>query len=266
MVAFTRPLKNLIKSVYREEKTEEKHQEPPPVLRAELQVPPAVVACYEASQEKDDRHKKLQLLMEFVGIVLLLFTLRANWKAATAAKNAADTAADTLGFTRESTHLDQRAWVTVVSLVTHPPVPEVGQTFRISINFTNSGKTPALNILSTTVADPVPKGGQPNFSYTNDPVAHVGLIAPNGYNFAELKPARSRSTGNESPLTQAIIDEIKREDTRIYVHGHLTYNDVFGKSHWLDFCYYLTAPDLTSFSVCKEHNETGDYQESAKTS
>jgi hypothetical protein len=137
-------------------------------------------------------------------------------------------------------------------------MPEVGETYSMSVNFRNSGKTPATNVLVNTVVDPIILPDEPNFSYREDPIARVGMIAPNGANFAPLHPIKSRSTGKDAPLTPELLDALKHDAVRLYVHGYVSYADIFGSCHWVTFCYYLTAPNLSSFSVCPDHNDTGE--------
>lgn len=179
-------------------------------------------------------------------------------KTADAARENVATAQAALKTTIENARLDQRAWVTVESIVTHPSVPQVGETYRISVNFRNSGKTPAKDVFANTVVDPVTMPGDPNFSYQGDPTARVGIIAPNGANFATLYPVRSRSTGVERPLIIELLALLQKEEQRLYVHGRVAYADIFRECHWMTFCFYLLAPDLSSFAVCPDHNDTGE--------
>lgn len=47
---------------------------------------------------------------------------------------------------------------------------------------------------------------------------------------------------------------ITNGEIHIYVHGILTYDDVFGRHHWTTFCYYLRT-DGINYEAYKEHNE-----------
>lgn len=60
-------------------------------------------------------------------------------------------------------------------------------------------------------------------------------------------------------LTTANVEDITSGKTKIYAHGRCDYADVFGAKHWMTFCFELDTRDLTSFTPCEAHNNTGTY-------
>jgi hypothetical protein len=65
-----------------------------------------------------------------------------------------------------------------------------------------------------------------------------------------------------APLTQEIVERFQLNTTRTYTHGRATYCDIFGKGHWLNYCFHtsISSPDsrAVNFSACDMHNDTGD--------
>jgi hypothetical protein len=152
--------------------------------------------------------------------------------------------------------LDQRAWVGISNVF---GVPTLHQIWKTVVVYHNSGKTPARNLFGIAVSDPVPAGKSPDFSYVHDRLVHGGMIPPNGDYSSPIFTGRSKSTGKYSPLDQPAIDELTSGRLRVYTHGRIVYDDIFGCRHWLTFCYFFN-PEVNSFSVCATHNDTGDIQ------
>lgn len=113
----------------------------------------------------------------------------------------------------ESYRLDQRAWMGIGKLEAVPLVPEAGKPLRIEVTFRNTGKTPAKNIRGASVVDPA-LNRRPNFSYSADAIFRYGLMSPGGEGHATLRPVRSRSTGQERPLTTELLDALRADAIR----------------------------------------------------
>jgi hypothetical protein len=121
-----------------------------------------------------------------------------------------------------STHamkLDERSWVAVA---TFEPAKEC--TWKVIV-FRNTGRSAALNFhvsgaVESGTGEQAPEVQMPG----------TGLIAPEG----EFKSCLgdSRTAG---------------------VHGRITYDDVFGTSHWTTFCYRKSKENL--FAACDTGND-----------
>lgn len=159
---------------------------------------------------------------------------------------------------RQAGQLDQRAWISVKEIATTPVYPEAGKSLRINVTFTNSGKTPAKGVIGKTVVDPVPEGRRPNFSYGKDIAFQSGYMPPNGDRFVTLIPTRSKSTGQEGPLTPELLNILRTQKLHLYVHGRIDYHDIFKKPHWITFCYFWRSPEFNSFGLCDRHNDSDD--------
>jgi hypothetical protein len=188
-------------------------------------------------------------------------------KSANAAKDAADAAKASVEATNTVMKIDQRAWIGLDYL---DPVPvsglEVGKTFAAKAGITNTGKTPARNLVIYSIIEPVDAGKRPNFSYSGIPPITGGFLPPNGK--ASLPPnALIDLRQPQQPLAivdQERLDLFKNKKFGIYAHGRIEYDDIFGDSHWMTYCSYLPYPSIGTFAFCSEHNETDDYKEPKK--
>ena len=173
--------------------------------------------------------------------------------AAQAAKVSAQAASDGVKATQTSMRSEQRAWVGVGDI---RGLPQVGQPWEVVAVFHNSGKTFAQNISGYAVHEPVKRGSQPTFSYTHDKKLSGGLISPSADYHVRLILTRSKNgTGQPAPLTQPLADAIASDELRVYVHGIINYDDVFGVHHWVSFCYFWDT-ETRGFGACSEHNDT----------
>lgn len=59
-----------------------------------------------------------------------------------------------------SMKLDQRAWIGIINI---NAIFEIGKPFDITIEYKNTGKTPAKNVTAVGVAEPVNHNNSPNF-------------------------------------------------------------------------------------------------------
>lgn len=163
----------------------------------------------------------------------------------------------------EQFRLDQRAWIGIGDIRSVPPLPTVGENLEAVVVFHNSGKTVAEKLGGCTISEPVKRGESPNFSYANEPHFSAGLVAPGSDHHIRLILTRSISKGTPSPLTQPLLDAINAEDLKIYIHGRISYDDIFGRHHWMTFCYFW-HPETRGYAVCTEHNEMDDVVQSPK--
>ena len=151
-------------------------------------------------------------------------------------------------------HLDQRAWIGIEDIRSNPSFPTVGDPLEAVVVFHNSGKTAAERLEGCTVGDPVKRGESPNFSYARDSHFAAGLVSPGTDHHVRLGLTRSISKGTPAPLTQELLDAINAGDLKIYIHGRISYNDIFGAHHWMTFCYFWD-PETRAYAVCAQHNE-----------
>lgn len=144
---------------------------------------------------------------------------------------------------RKALETDQRAWV-----MTEPSVTEKnsGGTY-FKVPFRNTGHTPALHthawINSTGDYSRIPE---------RDPVGN----SENVPNFVVGPNDTGNTSTFDNPLSDSDVQKIAA-GARLYIYGTIAYDDVFGKSHWTQFCVY-PGTDLKGFGPCAKHNTTDD--------
>ncbi len=161
-----------------------------------------------------------------------------------------------LGAVREANRLEQRAWIAVSRIQTVPDPIEAGRPLVAQVILKNTGLTPARDVSCTAVIDPVPRGERPRFAYTDTP-ASVGTVFPSAEYTLSLFATISRSTGKPAPLTPELLATISNGDVQLFLHGRVTYRDIFGSKHWFTYCFsYLPGSPPPPFGACREYNET----------
>jgi hypothetical protein len=174
-------------------------------------------------------------------------------KSADAATKAAKAAEASITFAEENAHLDQRAWVAFINV---SGTPVVDSSLSVAVKVKNSGKTFAKNLRMYVYFQETKEGGKPDFS--EDETSHSGgsvfLLAPNGE--YESKTDVFSGITETGKVTQGQIDDWKTGKKNFFVCAKLTYDDIFGCSHWTTLCNYLSR-DL-QYRAYREHNDADD--------
>jgi hypothetical protein len=188
----------------------------------------------------------------FVQAAIYFLQLKQINKSTDAATKAANVAEASVKQVRTTVRRDQRAWVAVVDI---QGIPEVGTIFSVNLVAQNSGKTFAKNLTMRAVIELITeKGREPDFSLEDSGAARkdssVSLLAPNADYVMDIE-LRKQTPPHE--ITQSDLDGIRRGDLTLFVHGKITYDDIFGCAHWTSFCTRV-KPDLKYASYGK-HND-----------
>lgn len=169
---------------------------------------------------------------------------------ADAARNAVETAKNSLQSSVGQFRLDQRPWVEPVQFrLSGEPI--TFQDFTVDVWIQNTGKTPALDITSTS---------KMQFSYTEPafpvfvgiiPFMNRGILSPGPANFyltlSGFKPA---------PLD---ITAYENGKTNMYVQAIIFYRDIHDVRHSTKFCiYHLHGKPLDEFRYCQAGNEVDE--------
>lgn len=175
-------------------------------------------------------------------------------------KRYADIASDALKANQELSREDRRAWVSA----------EIGGTGgnsgRFFIAMHNTGKTPALNVTYVAAFSPGKLGVIPEVDLsTNSSTPILTKNLPPDL----VERLKKEGTIPNHPLTGFVIAPGKSEiesyfgsefgrifgfppDTRMYIQGRFTYDDIFGQHHETRFCYWYASAD--EFPMCSDHN------------
>ncbi len=163
-------------------------------------------------------------------------TLQARSDAQKASDVSAKSAKDALSATINNFRLEQRSWIDIA-----PPTifPTKGTPYRIHMLVHNTGRTPAKNIVIKFNSNYFPPPQEPVFKFWGEPL-HVGSLAPNG------------STEFAGPE----ISTAQFPSQTLYLFGSVTYQDVFGASHWITYCFFTHRTGVWGYY--KIHNDIGD--------
>jgi hypothetical protein len=184
---------------------------------------------------------------------IYLFQLTQIKKSADAATKAAKTVEASVTEVRGTFRDDQRAWVRLVDI---QGIPELGTILSVDLVAENTGRTFAKNLTMRAVVELITeKEKEPDFNLEEIEAARkessVSLLAPNADYETEIQ-LRKQTPPHE--ITQSDLDGIRDGSLTVFLHGKMTYDDIFGCAHWTSFCIRL-KPDLTYASYGK-HNDT----------
>jgi hypothetical protein len=172
--------------------------------------------------------------------------IAADERLATAMENSVTKSGDALKASIEASRTDQRAWVGFENAQVNV---HAGNQSRFSVNVKNTGKTPALHVSLQYFIKNVERGQALQFTYKGiTTVPSRGMLAPNGIFSVILTNAEPDA---------AEMNRIRTEEKHVYFYGRLTYNDIFGRSHWTTFCTYMSQEGNAMVS-CSEYNNTDD--------
>jgi hypothetical protein len=176
----------------------------------------------------------VQLAASIAGIIVLLLTLQSTRESVKAAMISAEAAEKAAKAARDALFCD-RAWVSTRNGAIQPM--KVGEPLRCSVEFTNSGRTPALNLrVQHTIRWDLPFTDieQLALSYedeTRNPPMHVRPLGPNVSCYSEVVAL--------DVISQELANEIEKGNMVIYVFGIVRYDDICGSGvhHITRYCY-----------------------------
>jgi hypothetical protein len=142
--------------------------------------------------------------------------------------------------TRRNFRQDERAWMGVTETDMNFASSATEESFIIT-KVRNTGKTPALRVVSQIYMQEFPAGQRPNFLYRKPPNTPAGVVMPNGL--------ITLHTGRVLP-----IPAIKNGTVSLFHYGSIWYCDVFRKEHRTDFCNEF-HPDQGIFGACSFHED-----------
>ena len=139
--------------------------------------------------------------------------------------------------------LDSRAWVGC-STIGHKAIVQ-GQRIEVEVVFTNSGKTPAVDMTfcgSICIREP----GYDIITHAASKEKTTGWLNPTGK--GPLAPNSSIllpfSSSKDLEVSKPLAEQIKSGNLVVYVFGRIIYRDIFEREHRTWFCY--TADPATN--------------------
>lgn len=155
--------------------------------------------------------------------------------------------------TQESMRQDQRAWVGVLASM---PKLELKKPITGVAIVTNSGKTFAVNarINSNLLFSPheIKDSKLLPFNKPNpDQIKSLGLLIPS-VRF-ETRATPLTPEGQPREVTEYDLSVLGNSGWYTYIFGTVTYQDVFNKPHFTNYCWYRTGIE-GDFVQCAMHN------------
>lgn len=145
-----------------------------------------------------------------------------------------------LTVTRENNEIGQRPWMLVVATTKYDPIPD--QPATISIDFKNSGHSPAIGVVIRTRLriDKNSKGFIPNYGYPTPSEVSEGSVG--------IDQVISSSV---SPLTRSEneIAQLKSGIDALWLYGDVQYGDIFDGARVTTYC-MKWEPSSGGFAAC----------------
>lgn len=147
-----------------------------------------------------------------------------------------------------SLRISSRAWISIGGYeLDHEPVD--GEKIGVRVTVTNTGSTPAVDVITKT-----------RLSVLDEPIEDDWHAAPAGTEAAVVFPgATSNSVAPTLDIPIGTTADYEKGDLHVWITGLITYKDVFGGSHYVQFCATHDAsqePEL--FSNCRTRPNTID--------
>lgn len=245
------PEQNHVETKKEGDQSKQSDDKPGPNHSPKANVPPTDRDSTKTKEEKEYRLNQIRFLVEIFTLVAIAFYgWVAYWqwdemrKSTDAAKRAADVTEATLKSVTDSSHLDQRAWIGINWI--GPLSLEPNKKATIPTWVKNSGKTPALDVDVRVQIDILPSAQKFRPRY--------GENASSGKRVFQPQVTEHLVVTTRIELGENEIRSLEKGHTVAYASGKFTYSDIFGNSHFTEFCWYY-RPTIREFSFCFAHNE-----------
>jgi molybdopterin-binding protein len=193
----------------------------------------------------------VNFMFSFAALVIVVIQVAIYAQQARFMKQQAAALDAQLELSRKAIRYSDAAYITVNRAeITKRPI--VGQTTEASIEFINSGNTPAYEVRTYLYFGIKPEG----FTFTHEEaVAMKGTVssAVVGGHGATLK----QEVQSGYVLTQEVLDVIGKDNQYIHIWGVVLYKDVFKRSRWTRFSLALPGLLTTLFTVSPSCNDAG---------
>lgn len=146
--------------------------------------------------------------------------------------------------------LDQRAWVGVPEAI--DTKFNIDRPVETGVWIVNHGATPARNVYAQVAlrSAMTAVGFKPVYP-TRSTRSSVVVLQPG----AKVRALINSATGDPPfILTTAILENIRAGSRTVWLHGRITYDDIFDHPHVTTFC-FVVATTVDRFDVCGEYND-----------
>lgn len=241
---------------------------PNPIAVSEPELPTAPADHNQASHHKEDRFSKTKLILEILtvfGIYGYGYVAFLQWgemrgtvtqmqeagkqtdklleqvtNQSKAARDNADAAKKTIEIAQENIRLDQRAWVGIKGGILKGEIKQ-GQKLSFVVEFQNTGRTPALDVIATTGYNFIYPTKQRVMSGRSQDLSGGSVASPN-FTFTISRD-----------FSEKDVQRLENKEA-IFVYGMITYRDIFNNKHTTYFCTYYDGQAHPNFSFCRTLN------------
>jgi hypothetical protein len=162
--------------------------------------------------------------------------------------------------------VDTRPWIQVKPSDQNP-VPQVGKSMTMPLQFVNVGKTPAKRLLAYMFVEVVDNDKAPHLPELEGPEIRSwtfvtsGIVFPNVAidGLAKSVKATSGTASEDLPVTDADYQRLMEGKAYLAVYAVAYYRDAFNTKHWTTFCAWhsFKAGNVTANS-CIAYNNVDD--------
>lgn len=186
------------------------------------------------------------VIMNIVIAVIYYGQLCQMKEATEAAKKAAEAAESANTNATDALHKTERPWVGAIKVEGDIQVP-TGKS-NIKVQYTNSGKAPALHVHWVTQTDCEPKYVRPKILYGEKDALTRGeaVLVPGQDAFTTIDDMTNICSAKNADL-------VAKSNGLVYIIGTLWYRDPFDIGHHTDFCFLLGIKDK-GWRPCRFHN------------
>jgi hypothetical protein len=150
-------------------------------------------------------------------------------------------------------HVSERAYVGITPSLAKPPA--AGERLQFVATLNNSGRTPAIEMISHVTGVVSLSSESANQVYAE--VTKTRSSSPSGSeSIATLSPgATAKNIIESTALTQPDLDQIIEGKVLIRIFANASYKDIFGHSHLTEICFFY-KPAGNAFLPCHEFNKS----------
>ena len=202
--------------------------------------PPSPSEEQKAKENRTERREKWRSIVEcIVGFFVIVYTIVSIclW---IASRNTNRIALQGVTNADRNFRRDERAWVVAIRDQFQWPI---GSNVVFPGHLTNTGKTPAKHVEMWSTAIVLNVNDAPEFTYTAG-TGHPSVRTEADIFFPNAPPIEFRvptfkkgtNIGETISMTKGLHSQLTGGQYFIVMHGKITYEDIFGTSHWQTYC------------------------------
>ena len=158
--------------------------------------------------------------------------------------------------------IEERAWLTISTI--HTPEFKDGRALQqvAQVLIANTGKTPARNA-TIDCAMRIMQSAEPADLRYPEPHQNIfsAIIIPNGSFTLDVPKAGTIDSTQPIPISDREVDDLISGRRYLITYCRGTFNDFFGKPHWVKTCtptIYFHGGSTYTYRNCIASNDTGD--------